>query len=282
MDVIAFIKFLKKVVGFLVLLLHPLIFTLILSASMPSIPEKTLFVFSAPDDPFLYFLPSILQSKMPYLLCLSSGYIDESIQSARFFNICQKIGNVNCIFDSNFTSKGPNWNTKEIKDIIIQYVEQINPQRIFTFGIDNEFGNNIHNAQISRALSYPSIHIGQIPIQKLSDKSLKYQNSTKQDTSFFLHDKDDKLNTPIYFLKSTPSLLKYSSFFSPLIYTFTNSIQKGIFVITPPNELFTFQIRYSFINSGKYNSWGNVFNTIFCRFYYFNHFLQQHLASIDT
>lgn len=272
----------KKSIGLLVLSLHPLIFTLLLSASLPSIPGKTLFIFSEPNDALMYFLPSILQSDMPFLLCLSPAIIDEAKQSAKFINICNKLGQIHCIFDTNLSVHGSNWPEKEIKDIILKYIDEIKPQRVFTFGLNNEFENSVHNIQISKALSYPLIHVGQIPIQKLADISLKYQNNTNQDVNSFINEKSQKLSVPVYFLKSGPQLLRYSSYFGPLLYIFTNSVYKGFFVITPPNELISFSVRYSFIKSREYNSWKMIVNMLFGRFFYFNHFLQQQLTSIEV
>lgn len=271
---------LLKCIGFIALLLHPLLIALIISASLPPIPGKTLFIFSNPDDALMYFFPSILQSEDPILLCISYDYIDEIAQTEKFFSICKNIGKVNCIFDTNLSSDIQNWQPKVIKQIIMNYTKQYNPQRIFTLG-SSEIGDNIHHVQIVKALSYPPLRIGETSIQKLSDLSLSYQNSSHQDINLFYKDEDVIIKVPIYFLKTEPLLLRYSGYFGPLLYTITSSVDKGFFVITPPNELISMSIRYSLLNNQKIDSRKLFFEIMFSRYFYFNHFLQQQLTSIQ-
>mmetsp|Transcript_38937 Transcript_38937/g.39634 ORF Transcript_38937/g.39634 Transcript_38937/m.39634 type:complete len:224 (+) Transcript_38937:75-746(+) len=118
-------------------------------------PERILLVIAHPDDEAMFFTPFLdtFKNSVVSILCLSNGNADglgnirakELLLSADVFRIERR--NVH-IINSPFLCDGfdHQWPSGVIADILIEYVEQIDPQWIVTFDESGVSGHPNHIA----------------------------------------------------------------------------------------------------------------------------------------
>lgn len=124
---------------------------IIKSTRLPCIPfanKRVLFVTSHPDDECMFFGPLILALTkrldcQPYVLCLSNGNFEKlgNVRRDELWNSCQMLGipasNI-ILVNATHLPDDPNieWKTESIAALVLNTVESLDIQAIFTFDRD--------------------------------------------------------------------------------------------------------------------------------------------------
>jgi hypothetical protein len=207
-----------------------------LSCCVSSIPGRTLFVITRPNESVTFFAPSILRSETAFVLSLSSGSPNGSARE--FFASCQVLGTPGrCFLEKRANDS--------IRSAISKYTEILLPDRIVTFDRDDD---PAHTAVWGALLS------GASPIGT--------------DPSEF---RACFLGIPIYTLGTSPSILTFTGVYGAVAQALTGDTEDGFFAMTPPFDLLSFRLERAFLEYESQQAWGAMASIALSRLAYFNH-----------
>ena len=252
---------LKCLAIFFLLLLQVLLFLMITSVSIREIPGKTLFVIAHPDDEVMFFGPSILRSASAYILCLSDGSPNGTVRTREFYKSCKVLGlKGKCFVSERKTLPDGfeyNWAKEEILEIVDEYAQRVEPDRIVTFDSEGVSGHPNHIA-IAKALA----------MSALSRANYYAWNSSN------MREVGDGINgLPVYGLKSGPAIVKYLGIYGAVLYFIAagGSIAQGFFAITPLVSVLSMTLKKAFLKHASQQVWHRMLWVLWSRFLYYNH-----------
>ena len=216
------------------------------------IEGTALFVIAHPDDEIIFFGPSILNSEKAFVLSLSKGIPrNKTNKNERVFELyesCKVLGIENqCFVDEKERLKdgfNETWGPEIVKEIVIEYILKVKPDKIITF---DEFGVSYHPNHIA-------VNKGIVSNKEDFEKALNHTIDIKQ------------LNTGLWISKYLGVL---NLFYQFIVNLFSVEKKKNFYVI--PIEHFINATHFqSFFKHKSQNIWYRYLYLVFSKFQYYN------------
>ena len=277
-----------RIVAVTFMILLQLFFISLFPGPKNMIYGKTLFIIAQPGDEIEFFMPGIFQSAEPHIFSLSAGdksYDNASSQYERFLSSCRNFGfNVDCSLELDSAldiSSVENWSRKDVLEIVRGKVEEIQPDRIITFGPGfGEFTNNKHYDEMVAPFLQFRWPVGSMPLTVLSDLSLKYNNKTYANKTS-ANEKANDFDIPVFFLLRGPKYLNYFGPYSALLYNVLEKDNRGFYAQFMAYDFLSSKIYDSLKKYSKQKSSFSVYMHFFLnRFTYFNHLAPQTITQL--